>query len=362
MTRRVQQLVLLHPFLASCKHLFLDMKFLRHLLFIVSLTTALAVSLPSAEPVGVEENPSPELAGPWWPSTWGPGDQLGAANLLEPTVVVGAARHIKKGEVVDLAHPLDMNQPDSFHNRHFSLISAGSPSGGPVGANKYMYNEEWIAGEITGIGTQFDALSHLGRQLGDTGNNATIYYYNGFRHSDIATRSGFKKLGIENVPPVFTTGILLDLPKLAGSALKGGTVITKKMLLSALARQGMSEGSISQGSVVLIRQGRDIMWAKDPLQYSKTSAGLNREAAEWLISKKIFAVGSDSIAMEPIPPVNDRLAEIHAIFLMENGVYMFENLNLKRLSDAAVYRFAFVFGAIPIVGAQGSAARPFAVY
>ena len=134
------------------------------------------------------------------------------------------------------------------------------------------------------------------------------------------------------------------------------------MLVSTLDQQGVSEHAISPGSVVLIRQGRDVLWDTDPVKYSSASAGLNREAAEWLAAKEILAVGSDSIAMEPIPPVNNRLAEIHALFIMRNGIYMFENLNLQRLSKAEVYRFAFGFGAIPIVGAQGSAARPFAIY
>jgi kynurenine formamidase len=274
---------------------------------------------------------------------------MGAANFLGASVVLDAVKLIGEGAVIDLAHPLDMSQPDSFHNRKFSLIAAGSPSGGPVGEHQYMYNEEWVAGEITGIGTQFDALSHIGQQLGDVGNNNTLHYYNGFRHS-------------ENVPPIFTPAVLIDLTLLNDAPVPGGAVITKEMLVSTLDQQGLSEQAISPGSVVLIRQGRDVLWDSDPVKYSSASAGLNREAAEWLAAREILAVGSDSIAMEPIPPVNNRLAEIHALFIMRNGIYMFENLDLERLSVAKVYRFAFAFGAIPIVGAQGSAARPFAIY
>lgn len=338
------------------------MRILRDLALVFVMAGGLSASPAQADSFETGATLKRESIGPWWPSVWGPEDELGAANRLGPEAVKTAASVIQQGKVLDLAHSLDMSHQDQFHNRHFALISAGSPSGGPVGDGNYMYNEEWIGGEITGVGTQFDALSHLGQQLGEVGNNNTIRYYNGFRHSEIATRSGFKKLGVENVPPIFTTGILIDLPALIGHAIEGGTVITKAMLLSALAQQKIAEEAIPEGSIVLIRQGRDILWNESPDTYFASSAGLNREAAEWLVSKKIVAVGSDSIAMEPIPPVNEHLAEIHAIFLMKNGIYMFENLNLEHLSKAKVYRFAFAFGAIPIVGAQGSAARPFAIF
>ena len=340
----------------------LSVKTLRALILVFVMLSGLSAIPTLADSFATEATPKGESGQHWWPSVWGPDDELGAANRLGPEAVKAAANIIQEGEVVDLAHSLDMSQPDSFHNRKFSLIAAGSPSGGPVGEHQYMYNEEWVAGEITGIGTQFDALSHIGQQLGDVGNNNTLHYYNGFRHSDIASRNGFSKLGVENVPPIFTPAVLIDLTLLNDAPVPGGAVITKEMLVSTLDQQGLSEQAISPGSVVLIRQGRDVLWDSDPAQYSSASAGLNREAAEWLAAREILAVGSDSIAMEPIPPVNNRLAEIHALFIMRNGIYMFENLNLERLSVAKIYRFAFAFGPIPIVGAQGSAARPFAIY
>ncbi|MFT5333304.1 MAG: kynurenine formamidase [Halioglobus sp.] len=300
-------------------------------------------------------------SGPWWPSRWGADDELGAANHLSPDTVLAALAVVKTGAVADLAHPFEMGRPD-FHNRVFTLISAGGPSGGPVGKHRYMFNEEWISGEITGMSTQFDALSHIGRQLGKNGDNNTVHYYNGFSHSEIGTRSGFKKLGVEKVPPIFTLGILIDLAAHQGSMLAGGQVITIEDLKAALEHQGMTEADIRPGSVVLLRQGRDRLWYDDPNAYVKSTAGLNKAAADWLASKDVVAVGSDSVAMEPIPPVNDRLAEIHATLLMENGIYGFENLDLRALSEAKAYQFAFSFAPIPFVGAQGSPARPFAIY
>ncbi len=318
----------------------------------------LASDVIDLTPTPTAERPA---TGPWWPSRWGPDDELGAANLLTPATVLDAISVVKQGEIVDLAHPFEMGRPD-LHNRVYMLISAGGPSGGPVGKSRYMFNEEWLSGEITGMSTQFDALSHIGQQLGTTGDNNTVHYYNGFTHAEIGTRSGFRKLGVENVPPMFTRGVLIDLAAHKGGMIDGGEVITIEHLKAVLAHQGMTEADIKPGSVLFWRQGRDQLWYDDPNAFSRSTAGLNKAAADWLASKDIVAVGTDSVAAEPIPPANDRLAEIHAIFLMENGIYMFENLDLRGLSDAKAYEFAFSFGPIPFVGAQGSPARPFALY
>ncbi len=299
--------------------------------------------------------------GPWWPSRWGENDELGALNHLGPGKVIDAIQLIKKGNIADMAHPFEMGRPD-FHHRVFTLISAGSPSGGPVGKHKYMFNEEWISGEITGIGTQFDSLAHVGRQLGKDGDNNTVHYYNGFVHSEIGSRNGFKKLGVENVTPIFTRGVLIDLFAYYNNKLGLEQIITKEILQEALKNQGMAEKNIRPGDVVFWRQGRDQLWYDDPDTYNKSTPGLNKEAADWLAGLNVVAVGSDSFAMEPFPPINNRLAEIHAIFLMKHGIYMFENLDLRTLSDEKVYEFAFSFSPIPFVGAQGSPARPFALY
>ena len=336
---------------------------MHYLTFHACLAACLCVNALASDAVDLTPAPAAErpATGPWWPSRWGADDELGAANLLDNKTVLAAISLIKQGAVADLAHPFQMGRPD-FHNRVYTLVSAGGPSGGPVGAHRYMFNEEWISGEITGMATQFDALSHIGRQLGETGDNNTVHYYNGFTHSEIGTRGGFRKLGVEKVPPIFTRGILIDLAAQRGATVDRDNVITIEDLQAALKQQGMTEASIQPSSVVVLRHGRDQLWYDDPEAYNQSTPGLDKTAADWLASKDIVAIGVDSFAMEPLPPVNDRLAEIHATFLMEHGIYMFENLDLRQLSEARAYEFAFAFGAIPFVGAQGSPARPFALY
>jgi hypothetical protein len=46
------------------------------------------------------------------------------------------------------------------------LRKPSSPTGGPFGQNKLVYNDEYLATEIGQTGTQFDGLGHIGIQLG----------------------------------------------------------------------------------------------------------------------------------------------------------------------------------------------------
>lgn len=298
--------------------------------------------------------------GPWWPSQWGPADERGALNHLGPRQVLAAASLIRQGEVIDLGFPFKSGLPD-FHQRDFVLASAGAPSGGPVGAERLIYNDEVIAGRFTGMSTHFNALVHVGKQLGEKGDLQRIHYYNGYTHADIGSPWGFHRLGIENVGPIFAPGVLIDVSAYRGRALSNGEVISREDLEGSLARQGMSAADIQPGSVVFWRTGNDHRFFSDPKGYVSGAAGIRPETANWLADLGVVVVGADAVAMEPIPPINDRLAEVHATFLCYRGVYIIVNVNLQALAEHQAWRFAFSCAPVPFVGAQGSPARPCAI-
>ena len=62
------------------------------------------------------------------------------------------------------------------------------------------------------LGSQFDGLGHIGIMVGNQPR-----YYSGFTQEQVGGAYGLKKLGVHNVKPFFTRGILLDI-----LALKGG--------------------------------------------------------------------------------------------------------------------------------------------
>ena len=98
-----------------------------------------------------------------------------------------------------------------FGERAFTLRIPGSPTGGPFGANKLVYHDEFLATEIGQTGTQFDGLGHIGIQMGKDGDKNEMRYYNGVTEQEIGGAYGLKKIGIENVKPFFTRGHLFDV-------------------------------------------------------------------------------------------------------------------------------------------------------
>src|SRR5439155_300365 len=74
-------------------------------------------------------------------------------------------------------------------------------------SNRRGSNEELVTSEIGQVGTQFDGFAHqtIGGSL-----------YNCFKQDEITTRSGFTKLGVENVGALVTRGVLIDVAGLKG--------------------------------------------------------------------------------------------------------------------------------------------------
>ena len=162
----------------------------------------------------------------WFPSEWGADDRVGALNRLTPQKVLEAASLIKTGEVYQLGRVYESGIP-VFGTRHYSLrIPAMS---GPLGENKTTWFEEIFSGEIGQIGTQFDGLGHIG--IGNL-------YYNGLDQRDFAKAEGLTELGVENVGPIVTRGVLIDVAGYKGVEHLGDSYeITRADLEGALKKQ-----------------------------------------------------------------------------------------------------------------------------
>jgi kynurenine formamidase len=284
----------------------------------------------------------------WWPSPWGPADEAGASNRITPAKVLEASRLIKTGKVYPLGMVLEAGIP-LFGSRHVSIVIPGGPTGGPFGDQKLYYNDEMFSGEIGQVGSQFDGLGHIAAKVGDQ-----IRYYNGFTQEQVGGSYGLQKLGIHNVRPFFTRGILLDVLALkGGERLPIGYVITVDDVMQTLRRQGISEPG--EGDAVLFRTGHIKLWKKDNVEFNKGEPGPGRTVANWLADRRIACVGSDSWATEAVPGEDpNRPFECHVIWMTMNGIYNIENQNLEDLSRDRVYEFAWSFNPLPLRGATGS--------
>src|SRR5258706_2472752 len=172
------------------------------------------------------------------PSKWGAADERGAGNLMGPKRVLNAAKLIKTGEVIELSHVLHAGMPISS-TRRFEVFMKRTTD--YLGTNRRGSNEELVVSEIGQVGTQFDGFAHQTHE--DS-------LYNCFKMDDIATRTGFKKLGIEKVGALVTRGVMIDVAGSKGADMLGDTnQITVPDLLGALQQQNLT---LQYGGAVII--------------------------------------------------------------------------------------------------------------
>ena len=307
--------------------------------------------------------PAPAAAptAPWWPSRWGQGDQAGASNWITPDKVLDAAKLIRDGKIYRLGRVYEAGMP-LFGTRTFSLTIPGGPTGGPFGANKLVYHDEFVTGQIGQVGTQFDGFGHIGIQRGKDGDRTEMRYYNGFSEQEIASSDGLLKLGIEHVKPLVTRGHLLDMAGLKGRMLNQGEEITVADLRAALSRQGMREEDIRQGDAILFHTGWGRLWMKDNAKYSAGGPGIGLEVARWVAQRGLCLTGADTSSVEAVPNSDPSLAfPVHGELLTKNGIFNHENLVFDELLADRKYQFMYVFVPVPIKGATGSPGCPIAI-
>lgn len=154
------------------------------------MTNAALAQAPSWSPPGESER---------CPSKWGAEDERGSANHQTAEAVMRATKLIETGEVIELGHTLAPSMP-FFGTRRFDM-HAKRTFMNPQ-SNRRGSNEEIVITEIGQVGTQFDGFAH--QTIEDS-------WYNCFKVGENSARTGFAKLGIHNVGPLFTRGVLIDV-------------------------------------------------------------------------------------------------------------------------------------------------------
>jgi len=309
---------------------------------------ALAIPLAFASTLADAQTWRPPTDDQRCPSKWGAGDQRGAGNHAKPENVLRAARLIRTGEVIELGHVLSADMPISStrqFNMHVKRTFMNPQS------NRRGSNEEIVLSEIGQVGTQFDGFAH--QTIGDS-------LYNCFKQDQITTRTGFSKLGIENVGALVTRGVLIDVAGLKGVDMLPDTYeITVADLQQALQRQSLT---LQPGDAVIIHTGWGKLWGKDNARYMKGCPGIGVAAAEWLAKQDPMLVGADNFPVEVSPNPDPQIsAPVHQIFLVVNGIHILENLKLDELAAKRVSEFAFVIQPLKLRGATGSTVAPIAV-
>ena len=225
-------------------------------------------------------------------------------------------------------------------------------------------------------GTQMDALGHFGFR---SNQDDEILYFGGLTQEEVkpTADSPLLQLGAETVPPLVTSGILVNARQYVnkGKAYAAGDFITSKMIKESMEAQGLDKRGILPGDIVLIYTGWSDHYSDPDTAgiYYTAAPGLSYEAALFLGEKGVVAVGLDTPFVDSVPSAETSsprsLPEgtppnmdfpVHHHFLTQVGIYTLENLNLKRLADNQVFVSCTMVLPLLSRGSAGSPIRPVA--
>ena len=287
----------------------------------------------------------------WWPSKWGQDDTLGSFNMLGPELTLKAAKLIKTGKTYRLGIETNDETP-AFPPRTFNIriVYPNQYNGDSYGSNKFNFLDDIIAGWI-GVGSQLDGLGHAATDG---------VFYNGNLARDFAKVDGVTKFGMEDLPPIVTRGVLLNMASCMGKdMLPEGTPYTREDIAACEKKQGVS---IEKGDVVLFHSGWLEIIESDPVRFGKAEPGLGISGAEYLVEKDVMAVGADTWGLEVLPPETENvLYKVHQILITYAGIYILENMDTRELAADKAYEFMFVLGPARMTGTVQMIINPIAI-
>jgi len=286
----------------------------------------------------------------WFPSRYGAHDEIGAANLVTPELVLRATQLVKTGRTYPLAVEVNRRTP-AFRHRSFKLfnVQPGQQAGQTTGPNKFTFNDELVEG-WTGVGTQLNGIGHIG---------IDNVYYNGNTAADFVTIEGVTKLGIEKVPPIVTRGLVVDMCEHLGQDIVSErTEFSAKDIQAALARRDLT---VRKGDVVLFNTGWLNLIGKDDKRFLESEPGIGMEAAQWLADQKIIAFGGDTWASEIYPNPTGEEFPVNQYMLAKNGIYNLELIDTRALLRDGVHEFLFVLGQPLYTGSTQVNVNPVAI-
>jgi len=316
---------------------------------------------------------------------WPQGDERGMANTLGAGTWMRCGYYLSQPQasVYELSHIRSNTMPMSPFGR--PLEFEGTPSVSIPGT-RHVFNGELVKGGEPGAqGTQMDALGHFAYydEAWDGKGEPPLdkaKYYGGLTQAEVkpAPNALLTKLGIEKVPPIITSAVLLDAKAHVGNgtALEPGTLVTAADIDTMLEAQGLKWRGILPGDVVYIYTGWGDNW-QDPdsaKTYYTKGPGLALDAAQYLAERKVVLIALDNpftdavadgqLAQQAAPPqgMDQGLPfVIHHTNLAVNGIHQIQNANLTELAANKVWTSCTMILPLREAGHSGSPVRPVAV-
>jgi kynurenine formamidase len=307
------------------------------------MTTAACPAAHGAKPTGPNN----------W-GRWGDDDERGTLNLLRPDVIRAAAASITTGNVYHLGIPIQGQGVPLLDYRgtpmRLTLRDSTESFPAEMGCADGTGAHEDVLVMASHTTSHMDALIHV---YGD------YHHYNGFPCDSMKATSGAVKLGIEKVGGFAARAVLLDMVAYFGDHQDW---VSQERMFTADDLQGAADAAgveVRAGDVVLIRTGYLQFWyAERPGPEYGYQAGIGLEAAQWLASRDVVAVGSDNAAVESVPFDGNDFIAVHKKLLVDHGIYLMEFLNLAEPARDGIHEGLIAVAPLKVTGATGSPVNP----
>ena len=315
---------------------------------------------------------------------WPKGDERGMANTLGPGTWQRCAPYLAApaARCYELSHELSNTMPCTQFSKQLKFQPRATRG---MRNALHASNMEEMSGEPGGQGTHIDALGHFGAapRIWD-GESAfpvdEVVYYGGHRQSEVKPTpdSLLEKLGIDKVPPIITTAVLLDAKSLLGGGrtLEAGRTIGAADIEAMLRAQGLAERGILPGDVLYIHTGWGEHW-QDPdvdKTYYTRGPGLGYDAAKYLEQKAVVLVALDNPFTDAVnagqlkgesPPATGYPKglpfAIHHHLLTQAGIHQIQNANLTEIARDRLWTSCTIILPLRVRGGAGSSVRPVAI-
>jgi len=294
---------------------------------------------------------------------WGKDDELGTFNLITPEKRLQAARLVREGISVSLAHTLEKevfpDNPTPFKQEFLMGADGKMRAGAAMDVISSTYHATTT--------THMDSLCHYIFE-GKTYNGWEIEKY----HQATPTRPGFGEgpgcmknsiLGFKD--GLLTRGILVDIPLMKGvKYLEPGTAVTVADLEAWEKYAGLKIGS---GDALFLRTGRFLRRAeRGPWPAATQSAGFHVSVMPWMKQRDVALLSSDSV--EDVQPSNIEgfPRPIHMVAINALGMPLIDVADLEEVAKVAArlkrWEFMLTVTALPAPGGSGSPVNPTATF
>jgi kynurenine formamidase len=283
---------------------------------------------------------------------WGPDDQRGAINLIDPAKVAAAAATVRTGETISLSRPLD--------------ATGGADNPRPVehllGSRPFRSEGAGYAHDYLGLDchnfkiTHIDALCHIWDEEGMWG---------GRRPEEVLTSAGSSWGDIDQWGDgIVTRGVLLDIPALRGQPYVD---VDEPIHGSELERAAGAAGvTMSPGDAICVFGGRTAWEDATRDQRSEypphPRPGLHGSCLEFIRDFDVAVLVWDFI--DAMPSGYDLPWPVHGA-LISYGVALVDHARLEPIAERCRAEgraeFMLVVAPLRIPGGTGSPVNPIAI-